>query len=238
MINKMLLFIGIGIFCSCSPKVSTNSVTKYEALSYDEQVFILNVNEEAPHEAEILGTIKIGDSGFTTKCDYDLVMEQAKLEARKIGGNVVKLTKFQPPSMSSTCYRISANILRVDYNVLSAKYDKSEEVLNVDYAILNIYRHKGMGAWVGYDLYLGDSVICRVKNNFKITLHIKKDGLNTLWTKTEAKTEVPVDLVYGKQYYLRCGINMGAFVGRPTLELVDYRTGKSEFELIKPKNNE
>ena len=89
---------------------------------------------------------------------------------------------------------------------------------------------------VGYDLHLGDSTICRVKNNFKTTLYIKKDGLNTLWAKTETKSEVPIDVKMGKTYYLRCGITMGAFVGRPKLELIDSRTGKAEFQSFKAKN--
>jgi len=35
---------------------------------------------------------------------------------------------------------------------------------------------------------------------------------------------------------LRCGISMGAFVGRPRLELIDSKTGKAEFESFKAKN--
>ena len=89
---------------------------------------------------------------------------------------------------------------------------------------------------VGYDLHLGDSTICRVKNNFKTTLHIKKEGLNTLWAKTEAKSEVSIDVKMGKTYYLRCGITMGAFVGRPKLALIDSKTGRPEFQSFKAKN--
>jgi hypothetical protein len=48
---------------------------------------------------------------------------------------------------------------------------------------------------------------------------------------------VPIDVVFGKSYYLRCGIKMGALVGRPTLELVDYQTGKAEFENFEAKNS-
>ena len=67
-------------------------------------------------------------------------------------------------------------------------------------------------------------------------MYIKKDGLNTLWAKTEAKSQVPIDIKLGKTYYLRCGIAMGAFVGQPKLELVDSKAGKPEFESFKAKN--
>jgi hypothetical protein len=75
-----------------------------------------------------------------------------------------------------------------------------------------------------------------VRNNFKTTLHITKEGLNTLWAKTEAKSEVPINVKKGRTYYLRCGISMGAFVGHPKLELMDNREGKLEFESFKAKN--
>ncbi|WP_199117236.1 hypothetical protein [Pedobacter sp. ASV28] len=233
---KGLIFLTILIMVACSPKISTKVTKSYPALDYNQEVIILGVQQEEPKDAELLGEIKIGDSGFSTKCSYETVIENAKLEARKIGGNVVKLTQHKTPSvMGSSCHRIAARILKA--KSIEALRDNQEElVLNVDYALLHIYRYGGMGSLVGYNLYLGDSIICRVKNNFKTTLQIKKDGLNTLWAKTESKAEVPIDLKPGKQYYLRCGINMGALVGRPLLELVDSRTGKAEFDAFKAKN--
>ena len=136
--------------------------------------------------------------------------------------------------MGSSCHRITAKILKV--KDIENFAQKEEELLDVDYAILNVYRYGGYGAAVNFDLYLGDSVICRVINNFKTTLYIKKDGRNTLWAKTEAKSEVPINVKMGKTYYLRCSIGMGAFVGRPQLELVDNKTGKIEFESFNAKN--
>jgi hypothetical protein len=37
-------------------------------------------------------------------------------------------------------------------------------------------------------------------------------------------------------YYLKCGVKMGAFVGRPKIELVNNKAGKLEFESLKAKN--
>lgn len=109
-------------------------------------------------------------------------------------------------------------------------------ILDVDYAVLYVYRYGGYGSAVSYDLYLGDSVICRVSNNFKKEIHLKKDGMNSLWAQTESKKEIPINMKYGHQYYLRCGIETGVFVGRPTFELVDYQTGKAEYDAFNAKN--
>jgi hypothetical protein len=234
---SLLLLMGLIGLGSCNPSISTKLKKSYPPLDYRQEVVVFELNEADPVNAEQLGVVKIGDSGFSTNCDYTMVLEKAKLEARKAGGNAIKIVEHKQPSgMGSSCHRITAKILKVE-EIESYKLSNEEEfVPGVDYAVLNVYRYSGAGALVNYDLYLGDSVICRVKNNFKTSIQVSKKGLNTLWAKTEAKSEVPIDIKPGKTYYLRCGITMGFFVGHPSLELMDSKTGKSEFESLKPKN--
>ena len=223
---------------SCQPKVTTKISKSYPVLNYDDKVEVIGVGEVEPKNAEILGQVKIGDTGFSTKCDYDIVINKAKLEARKVGGNAIKIINHRPPSpMGSTCHRITAKILNIeDIDNYQPATEEEETLLDVDYAILNVYRYGGRGSLMSYDLYLGDSILCRVRNNFKTTLRIKKDGLNSLWAKTEKKAEVSIDVEIGKTYYLRCGVSIGVLVGRPQLELIDGKTGKTEFETFEAKN--
>lgn len=233
----LIIVFALILLSSCNPKVITSISKSYPALDYKQEVVVLGLTQSEPDKAEMLGLVRIGDTGFSNNCSYDVVIESAKLEARKAGGNMIKITDHMLPSVwGSSCHQIIARILKVD-NIEDYTPESEEELLSdVDYAIINVYRYSGPGALVNYDLYLGDSVICRVKDNYKTTLHIKKDGLNTLWAKTEAKFEVPINVKTGKTYYVRCGITMGAFVGRPKIELIDRRTGKAEFESIKTKN--
>lgn len=233
----LLIVFAMIIFSSCNPKISTNISKNYPPLDYKHEVVVISLDQTEPENVEVLGQVKIGDTGFSTNCGYDIVIDKAKLEARKAGGNAIKIIEHNPPTlMGSSCHRLTARILHIE-DIKNYSPEVEEEILlDVDYAVLNVYRYSGAGALVGYDLYLADSVICRVKNNFKTTLHIKKDGLNTLWARTEAKSEVPIDVKMGKTYYLRCGITMGAFVGHPKLELIDSKTGKAEFESFNAKN--
>jgi hypothetical protein len=116
-----------------------------------------------------------------------------------------------------------------------------EETVSVgsDYALLHIYRLNRMaGVVISYDLHLGDTVICRVTNKYKETIKIKKEGLNTLWARTESKTELPVDIQFGKEYYIRCSLKMGVAVGRPNMELVNNATGRKEFQAVKKSNHQ
>lgn len=236
-----LLVIGFAfLFGACSPKITTQISKSYAPLEYKEDVKVLGLNDPIPGNSEDLGTVKISDTGFTTNCGYEAVVDAAKLEARKAGGNAIKLIDHIPPSiMGSTCHRISAKILKVsDFNSLPVISQSDSLLANADYALLHIYRFSGVGALVGFDLYLGDTVICRVKNNWRKTIRVKKDGLNTIWARTEVKEEIPVNIKIGKEYYIRCSITMGAFVGRPKLDLVSNETGKLEYESIKLDKSE
>ena len=226
-------FLIVLLLVGCSPKITTSINNNLSPLPYQQPILVLPSNEEIPEDAIFIGSIKIGDSGFTTKCSYLEVIELAKLEARKAGGNIVKITEHKPPSMGSTCHRISASILKSsDENILMADMQAPTEVLekDADYALLHVYRNSGVGPLVSYDLHLGDSVICRVKNNFRQSIKIKKEGYYSLWARTESKVEVPIHLETGKVYYLRCGVKLGMLVGRPSLQLIDTPIGKAEFD--------
>lgn len=233
-----LLLITVMIFFgSCNPRISTNLIKTYPPVDYKQEIIVLGLNEPMPENAEVLGEVKTGDSGFSTNCGYDVVIDKAKLEARKAGGNGIKIVEHKPPTaLGSSCHRITAKILKIENTETYISKAEEEILHDADYAILNIYRYSGAGALLSYDLFLGDSLLCKVKQNQKTTLYIRKDGLNTIWAETEVKTEVPINVKLGKTYYLRCGISMGLFVGRPVLELVDYKTGKLEFEAFKTKN--
>jgi hypothetical protein len=228
------------IFNSCAPKISTSISKNYPPLDYREDVKVFGLQDPIPSSSEEIGTVKIGDTGFSSNCDWEVVIDKAKIEARKIGGNAIKIIDHIPPSlMGSSCDRITAKILKVEnFNTIASTIKEDSSLVNADYAIIHVYRYSGAGAFVSYDLHLGDTVICRVSNRWKKTIKIRKDGLNTLWAKTEVKEELPINIKFGKEYYIRCGITMGLLVGRPSLELIDNQVGKAEFQSIKLKKSD
>jgi hypothetical protein len=74
---------------------------------------VLGIEEKIPSNAEKLGTIKVGDSGFSVDCNYATVLDKAKTESRKVGGNVLKITKHKGPDLWSSCHRITADVYKV-----------------------------------------------------------------------------------------------------------------------------
>jgi hypothetical protein len=225
---------------SCSPKISTIISKSYPPLDYREDVRVYELNEPVPSNSEKIGVVKIGDTGFTTNCKYEIVLEKAKLEARKAGGNAIKITKHIPPSaMESSCHRITAQILRLsnpDSFPVMVKTDN--RLMDADYALFHIYRFSAPGFLVSYDLHLSDTVICRVDDNWKKTMRIKKEGYYILWARTEMKEEVPIKVEYGKEYFIRCSVTMGALVGRPEIEIADNAIGRAEYASIQLEGND
>ncbi|MEN8251744.1 MAG: hypothetical protein ABFS32_22685, partial [Bacteroidota bacterium] len=107
-LQYLILAISFTLLVSCNPKVSTSITKSYPVLDYRQEVVVLGLNDEEPDSVEVLGQVQIGDTGFSTNCDYEVVINEAKYAARKIGGNAIKIIDHRPPSMASSCHRIVA----------------------------------------------------------------------------------------------------------------------------------
>lgn len=239
-IIKILLLSLIVFLIACAPKQATSLTKTFPPLDFKADVYVLALGDKAPDDAIEIGTLKISDTGFSTNCGWDEVIEKAKIQARKAGGNIVKITGFKPGSAmgSSSCDRIIARILKLDNEEKLIKI-KNRETAIVDstwnYAKFYVYRTGGVGALIGFDVHLGDSVICRAKSNSKYELVITKKGMNSIWAKTETKSEIPIDVQFGREYYIKCSLGMGVMIGHPHLQIVGRARGKTEFNSIKSK---
>ena len=114
--KKLAFLFLIAIFMvisSCAPRVVTRLKKTYPVLKYNEKVIVYTLEQEAPVDAEVIGQVNVGDSGFSTDCSYDVVLNLAKLEARKAGGNAIKITSHKTPNFWSTCHQITATILKI-----------------------------------------------------------------------------------------------------------------------------
>ena len=111
---------------SCSPTINSKLFMDRGILPSEETVVVYKVNEPVPNGADTIGTLKIGDSGFTSNCSYDTVIGIAKSEARWMGGNIVKLTEHKPPMPSgSSCHRIKADVLYLPTDSIKEKVDST-----------------------------------------------------------------------------------------------------------------
>ncbi len=237
--HSLWQFFMILLFAGCAARVTVNLDADKEPLDYRQEIVVLQLDDEVPPDAQLIGTVKVGDSGFTIQCDYPLVLEKAEMESRKAGGNLVKITEHQTPDLLSSCHRITAQIYYLE-NIDDVLEDFSAEEVYFDtaanYSLLHVYRLAGRGALVTYMVHLGDRDLCRATQGTYETIMITEEGQNELWAQTESKTTVPINIEHGKEYYLRCSVSMGFMVGRPSLVLVDKVTGKAEFDALQRKD--
>jgi hypothetical protein len=161
-------------------------------------------------------------------------MKKINLKTRKnaLRGVVIGLAlALAVPVLFTDCASKKASMNYDDVEAQSPEFELTD-----DCALLHIYRSGSMvGMMVSYHLHLDDEPLFRVKNKSKTTVMITEEGPGTLWARTESKTGIPIDIQLGQEYYIRCGVGMGAFVGRPTIEIVDNRTGKFEYDKISMK---
>ena len=108
---KQLIFILLStILVSCGASIKSNFQTQNKALTIDDKVAFLDVHHKVPETAKKLGDGKFGDTGFSTDCDFNSNLIQARKIARQNGANIVKVVEKKTPDLWSTCYR-----LRVEY---------------------------------------------------------------------------------------------------------------------------
>jgi hypothetical protein len=95
-------------------------------------------------------------------------------------------------------------------------------------AIVHFYRSKSIvGAVLSPKLYMDGIHISNIKRNWKKTINIPA-GMHIFTTKTEVTTEIRLQAEQGKEYYIRCGIGIGFFVGHFKFTLVDAQLARQE----------
>lgn len=243
--NRLCILGLIILLLGCSPKVKT-SFTKSSEKSLDskQEVMVLSLNQIVPKACKYLGKLKIGDNGFTTDCNYATVIVAAKDEARRNGGNIIKLTEIKTPGFSSTCYRIKADIYFAQNITDIEKQIKTDQDANQlsmfgpnpKFAVIYLFRPKNYtGSAVSYDVHIGDTIIQRIKNNSKFAFKVCKEGKTEVWAKTESLELVTIDVKFGEEYYLKCGLKTGLWVGVPEINFLEKSQGRKEYLNVEEK---
>lgn len=116
-ITKMLFFITVIGFISCSPKITSNFINPQPKLSIDEKVALLDIEHDLPNNIMKVGNLRFQDSGFSTDCSFNSLMNKARIEARKNGANIVKVVDKKTPDLWSSCYRLKIELYKYDGDV-------------------------------------------------------------------------------------------------------------------------
>lgn len=201
------------------------------------EIKVFDIGQDIPPSAKVLIEKYFSGEVFTEHCTYEDQIEKAKSEAIKKGGNAIKIIDYAPPSsITNSCHKITVKILYIPNIETVDSIDTAKVQSDVDYATLFIYRTPIYGGVVSYNLYLGDSLLCRVYARTKKRIKVYVRGEYVLWAKTEEKTELPINIQPGKEYFINCGISYGLYVGRPLLQHVDRSEGEQQYHGFKGKD--
>ena len=101
------------LFLSCGPKIILQITKTYPAIDYSKQVTLFKQEIPVDQDYEKLGEISLKDTGFTTRCSYSEILNRAKLEALKVGGDAIQINQLIRPDFFSGCFRLEASILKL-----------------------------------------------------------------------------------------------------------------------------
>jgi len=110
-----LTFCATIILLGCSSTVKTTRTNyNYSPIPSSEPIIVYGLKDSMPTNSQQIGTVRIGDSGFSTNCGWEQTLEKAKKACRKMGGNGIQLIAVAEPNFwLSTCYRIYVYVWRI-----------------------------------------------------------------------------------------------------------------------------
>jgi hypothetical protein len=233
----MLIMVLSLVLSSCNSGV-TSTLRTSENTKFNMDKFTLFCSTDTlPVNAVKLGWLRVGGNWFTENYSFDYILETAKYYAKKIGGNAFKVTSFKPSNFFTNTPHLKADVYLIKPDSLknnNAGSNIAELYQNNNGSIIiHFFRLKDrVGSLVNYDVHIGDSVVWKAKNNSKFSLTINQAAAIEIWAKTEAKDKVKLVLDSGKEYYIKCEIETGTYIGVPKLTLIKNELGRFEFNLI------
>jgi hypothetical protein len=241
-LNKGLI-ITIFMYCSgYAPGVTGVNTGKLNHPVPDStEILVFLPSQHLPDSCKEISKISIINQQPSQGCSFRNVLELAKQSAREAGGNIIYITAINGPKTWHDCYEIDATVLFrknmrfIDKIKDSVKKQKFGDTLK--YAILYVCRpDKFAGSIIGYDIQLGNLVICRAKNNSTYAIKVFKEGNATVSGEYNSNiSSVDLNVKFGQEYYVQCSLLFG---GKPKLELVDNYLGEYEYNSITGKRNE
>ncbi len=109
-----LLIVVILLLTGCNTKKLVNTIESRPP--YIGDIKIKGIGENIPDNAVLLGSVFVGESGFTStrNCTYQKVLHDVVTLAKDMGGDIIVITKHIEPNTSlghySSCHQISANV--------------------------------------------------------------------------------------------------------------------------------
>lgn len=154
--KKPYVFLAAVLFATaCSPVVNTRIISHHQPLSDSHEVAVYEINDTLPVNSVVVGEVEIDGHVFVMDGDYDQVMALAVDEAKKAGGNILKVTTHRKPFFArQPVHYVAATILKTD----SALADQTEKHKKLTDQFLESARYSAFRIAIsgGYSKSFGD----------------------------------------------------------------------------------
>lgn len=241
---RYLLFIPIFfLMLGCAHSIRTrllNPEKKYPALDAKTPIFLLDVADNIPSDSELIGEVKIGDGGLAVDCGYEKAIQELINASRQVGANLIRIVEVKEPNpMGSSCYRLRAKVFRnlnqESLEIMKAKIaeaNKSTLPPDSDYAVIHFYRPlSNIGYALGFKVKDEQkNIMGRLRNGEKFAYKTQKIGTFSFTAELETQEVLTLNIEKGKEYFVKCGVRAGVFIGRPYFMLVENRIGRREYK--------
>lgn len=230
-INLLFLFVLYNFVYSQSFNTDKKSIKPSEVQIYIDE-------NKLPSELSKIGSTRVGYPTILIPLyivdhrykSYYEVLKELQFRAAKMGGNVVVIKKHQFFTLGSPP---EYHYVRGEVNF--SKEPKQEEIKKEleNEVLLHIYNFKEYLPTRG--LYVNDSLVMELQNDFKRTLRLKKNKQLILKFEGKERLRIKLDSLPYTEYYVRC---KGCFRNNcnPIFQLMPFEKGKLEFESFKAKN--
>lgn len=235
LINKIITIVFIISFVRCTPFYKIPTKKTYAPLSKKDTVIIIHQEEPVPQGSVLIGKSKKPIETFY----YDSGVSLSERYARKMGGNIVKISKW---SFSENTFTIGyRQFFEIYYNphltdYLSDQRQKKDSIKlakfgqNADYSILYIFPRLGGGGLIPYKIRLNNNPVCEVKTSTTYAIKLSKEGHAILSANTLfSKRDLLLNVKFGEEYYLHFGTDINGVSGSLIFWRVPYLSFLSNY---------
>jgi len=196
--------VSIILFISCSPQI-TRSIVQEKPKKY-EQVTILSLDVDAPPKSTFIGTIKISDNGFTTKCSQEEVWQEAIKECHEAGGNIIKIIKEKYPGASSTCYGLTADIYHSTIKPVNDTIKSKKNTVKLYFFRPDIH----FESLRDFNIFDSDgNQILKLGNGEKLLYETHTSGELKFYAGKNGKNLFKIEVISGQEYFIVCRLVEG-----------------------------
>ena len=111
--GRMVALPALVLVVGCAPRIAVhvNDGAQHAQRAADCDARIYREADDVPTGYREIGSVELGDTGFTTDCGPPRMLRELRRQACLAGADAVRVTHVDQADMGSTCMRITATLL-------------------------------------------------------------------------------------------------------------------------------